>query len=65
VLGAGGQHGVLDVGATVHLGDEHPLALRDAQRPDRRGDGRLADPALAGDEDEPVIEEADYSSPSQ
>jgi hypothetical protein len=56
---------VLDVGAAVHLGDHDPLALRDAQRADRRGDRRLADPALAGDEDEPVIEQADYSSPSQ
>jgi hypothetical protein len=48
----------------VHLGHDDPAPARGGQGADRRGDRRLADPALAGDEDEPVIEKS-YSSPSQ
>jgi hypothetical protein len=48
----------------VHLGDHDPLAAPCGERAERGRDRRLADPALAGDEEEPVIEER-YSSPSQ
>jgi hypothetical protein len=51
----------------MHLGDHDAAPTRRPQRPERGGDRRLADAALAGDEEQAVVEQADrrYSSPSQ
>ncbi len=41
----------------VHLADEHALALRRAEARQRGRDRGLADPALAGDEHQPAVEQ--------
>jgi hypothetical protein len=38
------------------LDDDRAQSLAGGEHPERGGDGRLADPALAGDEQQPVIE---------
>ena len=43
----------------VDLADEGALALLGGQQGQRRGDRRLADAALAGDEEQPAVEQVD------
>jgi hypothetical protein len=47
----------------VDLGDHDALSALGAERAERRRDRRLADAALAGDEEQPVVEEGDVSAP--
>jgi hypothetical protein len=64
VVRAAGGDLVLDVGAAVDLGDDRAQPLARRREAERGGDRRLADAALAGDVDEPVVEDR-YASPSQ
>jgi hypothetical protein len=54
-----------DVAAARDLGDDRALARARRDEPERGGDGRLADAALAGDDDEAALQQDRYSSPSQ
>jgi hypothetical protein len=55
--GLAGQRAA-DVVALGDLGDDRPPAVARGDEAERGGDGGLADPALAGDEDEPLVEQA-------
>jgi hypothetical protein len=50
--------------APADLGEDRAQPARRRGQRQRRRDRRLADPALAGDDDQLVVEEG-YSSPSQ
>jgi hypothetical protein len=54
-----------DVAAPRDLGDDRALAGARGDEPQCGGDRRLADAALAGDDDEAAREQDRYSSPSQ
>ena len=55
-----------DVVAPRHLGDDRAQPAAGGDQPERGGDRRLADAALAGDDDEVALEQARaQTSPSQ
>jgi hypothetical protein len=56
-LGGGGLEGAGQVSLGVDLAQQRALPPRGRQRSQGRGDRRLADTALAGDEQQPAVEQ--------
>jgi hypothetical protein len=55
-----------DVVAARDLGDDRAQPAAGGDEPERGGDGRLADPALAGDDDQLTAQQGSaQTSPSQ
>ena len=54
-----------DIAAASDLGDNRALARARRDQPESRRDRRLADAALAGDDEQPPVQQHPYGSPSQ